>query len=181
MRTMQARAMRILGSRFYSRDEIQSFLDLVGTVEEAVVTEGHFFVAIDSEQRAIGSGGWSRLVPRYAQFAQSSETAHGASQPALGWATVRSVFVAPEFTRRGIAQGIMQRIETDAAAAGIFLLHLTATLSGEAFYRSIGYEGDIHSHVQLTDGTRLGCVRMCKFIAETAMPTPRAAGASQPN
>ncbi len=78
------------------------------------------------------------------------------------------VFVAPECTRRGIAQEIMQRIETDAAVSSILQLQLTATLSGEAFYRALGYAAEPRRHVELPDGTRFGCVKMRKAIAARA-------------
>lgn len=165
MRAMQERSMIAIGSRYYSRSEIQTFLDLVGTMDEAVVDENHCFIAVDPFERVIGTGAWSKLAPGYARVAGGQTAAPAMARPAAGTATVRSVFVAPECTRRGIAQSIMQRLETDAAAAGIIRLQLTATLSGEAFYRAIGYAPEPRGHAELPDGTKFGCVKMKKSLA----------------
>ncbi|WP_459856343.1 GNAT family N-acetyltransferase [Dongia sp. agr-C8] len=162
MRAMQARAMMTIGSRYYSRSEIETFLNLVGTMDDAVVDEGHFFVAVDPFERVIGTGAWSRLVPGYARVAGGQQAAPAIARPPAGTATVRSVFVAPECTRRGIAQAIMHRVEAEAADSGMIQLQLTATLSGEAFYRAMGYAAEPRGHVELPDGTRFGCVKMKK-------------------
>jgi GNAT superfamily N-acetyltransferase len=180
MRAMQARSMRAIGGRYYARGEIETFLNLVGTMDDAVVDEGHFFVAVDPFERVIGTGAWSCLVPGYARAAGGRKAAPSVARPASGVATVRSVFVAPECTRRGIAQGIMHRIEADAAAAGITRLQLTAMLSGEAFYRAIGYVAEPRGTIALPDGTRFGCVTMKKPItmpsaAQSDIRQPRAA------
>jgi GNAT superfamily N-acetyltransferase len=167
MRAMQARSMLAIGGRFYSRGEIETFLNLVGTMDDAVVDEGHFFVAVDPFERVIGTGAWSNLVPGYARHTPSARP-----QPAAGTATVRSVFVAPECTRRGIAHSLMHRIETDAMAAGLFALQLSSTLSGEAFYRAMGYLAEPRGHVVLPDGSKFGCTRMKKPLP---VRTPAAA------
>ena len=65
-------------------------------------------------------------------------------------------------------QTVVAKIETDAAASGIVQLQLTATLSGEAFYRALGYAAEPRGHVELPDGTRFGCVKMRKPIAARA-------------
>ena len=168
MRAMQQRSMQILGSQYYARSEVETFINLVGTMDDAVIDEGNFFIAVDPFERVIGTGAWSNLVPGYARVAGGQRAAPAIARPAVGTATVRSVFVAPECTRRGIAHALMHRIETDAAAAGITQLQLTATLSGEAFYRAIGYAAEPRGHVELPDGSRFGCVKMKKPLASRA-------------
>jgi len=160
MRIMQERSMRILGSRYYMRSELDAFINIVGTMDDAVVDEGRFFIAVALKRAVIGCGALSNLVPGHARVGGRADAA-----PAHGPATVRSVFVAPECTRRGIAHAIMQRIESEAAAWGLHQLQLTATLSGEDFYRALGYAGEPRSHVLLPDGTRFGCVKMHKPLA----------------
>jgi GNAT superfamily N-acetyltransferase len=164
-RTMQMRAMSLTGAGYYSRGEIDSFLRSIGTLEEAVVAEGHVFVALDREGAVIGSGGWSRLAPCYARFTKTGEIVATGSNPVPGVATVRSMFVAPERTRSGIGRAIMRAVEADARDWGIFLLRLTAMLSAERFYRALGYSGEARGHMRLPDGARLGCVRLEKLIA----------------
>ncbi len=163
-RTMQMRAMSLTGAGYYSRAEIDSFLRSIGTMEEAVVAEGHVFVAIDRDERVIGSGGWSRLAPCYARFTKAGEIVATGSNPVPGVATVRSMFVAPELGRRGVGRAIMHAVEEDALDWGIFLLRLTAMLSAERFYRALGYSGESRGHMRLPDGARLGCVRLERLL-----------------
>jgi len=175
-RTMQLRAMSLTGAAYYSRAEIDSFLRHIGTLEEAVVTEGHVFIALDRDQQVIGSGGWSRLAPCYARFTKAGEMVATGGNPVPGVAAVRSMFVAPELGRRGVGRAIMCAVEADAREWGMFLLRLTAMLSAERFYRAQGYAGEARGHMRLPDGARLGCVRLEKLIA--AHSTTRAASAA---
>ncbi|HVY99219.1 MAG TPA: GNAT family N-acetyltransferase [Dongiaceae bacterium] len=177
-RTMQMRAMSLTGAGYYSRAEIDSFLRSIGTLEDAVVAEGHVFIALDRDGQVIGSGGWSRLAPCYARFTKAGEIIATGANPVPGVATVRSVFVAPEHARRGVGRAIMQAVEADAREWGLFLLRLTAMLSAERFYRALGYSGDARGHMRLPDGARLGCVRLEKLIAAERAAAAEAASAA---
>ena len=55
IRAMQARAMRALGAGFYRPAVIAAFLERIGTMDDAVVHEGHFLVA-DAGGAIVGSG-----------------------------------------------------------------------------------------------------------------------------
>ena len=112
IRTMQKRSMLILGGGFYTSNELTNFLALCGTMDDAVVEEGHYFVAEDDRGAILGSGGWSRARPSYAKAAADCEAVAGSP-------TVRSVFVDPAATRRGIASAIMLRTERDAVEHGV--------------------------------------------------------------
>jgi GNAT superfamily N-acetyltransferase len=177
-RTMQMRAMSLTGAGYYSRGEIDSFLRSIGTLEEAVVAEGHVLIAVDRDQQVIGSAGWSQLAPCYARFTKTGEIVATGSTPVPGVATVRSVFVAPEHSRRGIGRALMRAVEADAREWGIFLVRLTAMLSAERFYRALGYRGEARGHMRLPDGARLGCVRLEKLIAVEQATTRNAASAA---
>ena len=113
MRAMQERSMRVIGGDFYNPDEIANFLALCGTMDDAVVEEGHYFVAEDHRGTILGSGGWSRSRPHYANSAAGSEA--GTAKP-----TVRSVFVDPAATRRGIASAQAPRIVEDGLSRQLF-------------------------------------------------------------
>jgi GNAT superfamily N-acetyltransferase len=174
-RTMQMRAMSLTGARYYTRSEIDGFLRHIGTLEEAVVAEGHVFLALDREGQVVGSGGWSQLAPCYARFTKTGELVSSGANPVPGVATVRSMFVAPEQGRRGIGSAIMRAVERDARTWGIFLLRLTAMLPAERFYRALGYTGDARGHLRLPDGARLGCLRLEKPIATDGTARPASA------
>ncbi|MEQ8397588.1 GNAT family N-acetyltransferase [Thalassobaculum sp.] len=164
IRTMQERSMRVLGSEFYTSNEINNFLNLFGTMDDIVVDEGHYFVAEDHRGTILGSGGWSRSRPGYAKPAAAIESP--ANPP-----TVRSMFVDPAFTRRGIATAIMARTERDALEQGIDTLHLTATLSGLALYEAFGYHTEQTTALQFPDMSSFACVKMRKSLASPQIRT----------
>lgn len=156
---MHERSMWVLGSDFYAPNGIANFLTRFGTMDDAVVKEGHYFVAEDRRGAILGSGGWTRLRPGYAEAASGSET--DANVP-----IVRSVFVDPAATRRGIASAIMLRTEGDALEHGIDTLYLTATLSGLALYVALGYRTEEATELKFPDESMFKCIKMRKSLAE---------------
>jgi GNAT superfamily N-acetyltransferase len=159
IRAMQERSMCVLGGDFYSTDEIAQFVSQFGTMDDAIVDEGHFFVAEDDRGAILGSGGWTRLRPAYARGLDD----HG---PAAGYPTIRSVFVDPAAGRRGIGTAIMRKTEHDAIAHGHNTLHLTATLSGVALYKSLGYRTEEVTELTLPNEIRFACVKMAKHLSD---------------
>ncbi|RCS24738.1 GNAT family N-acetyltransferase [Phyllobacterium salinisoli] len=165
VRAMQERSMWVLGSDFYTAGEIATFLTLFGTMDDAVVEEGHYFMAEDHRGAILGSGGWTRSRPPY-------HNAIAEAEAPIGMATVRSVFVDPAATRRGVASAIMMRTERDAREHGVDTLHLTATLSGFALYQAIGYRTEEATELRFPDQSSFGCIRMQKTLEK---PRTRAA------
>ncbi|GLQ56992.1 hypothetical protein GCM10010862_42510 [Devosia nitrariae] len=159
---MQERSMGVLGGNFYSASEITGFMREFGTMDDAIVDEGHFFVAEDDHGAIIGSGGWTRLRPSYANGLDDGA-------PTAGYPTVRSVFVDPAAVRRGVGTAVMHRAERDAATNGHDTLHLTATLSGLALYQSLGYRTQEVTSLRLPDRVRFACVKMEKRLTELAV------------
>ncbi|MDP2733755.1 MAG: GNAT family N-acetyltransferase [Hoeflea sp.] len=157
IRTMQERSMWILGGSFYSDDEIADFLTQYGTMDDAVVAEGHFFVAENRSGKILGSGGWTRRRPRYA-------TGPGESVETETLPTVRSVFVDPAAEWRGIASSLMARIESDALDHGMREIILTATLSGASLYERLGYRALGRELLPLNNGSSFGCIQMTKQL-----------------
>ena len=165
IRAMQEYSLLVLGSASYAPDVIAAFLTEIGTMDDTVVQEGHYFVAVNADGAILASGGWSRKTPGYDRAAISGVTdGNGADA-----ATVRSVFVAPAASRRGIATAIMERIEQDAAAHGIGVLTMMATLSGLSFYARLGYQAEGEKTVVLPGGLRFECITMSKTLARDAL------------
>jgi predicted N-acetyltransferase YhbS len=158
VRAMQARSMWTLGADFYTEAEMANFMDAFGTMDDAIVVEGHFFIAEDPGGAVLASGAWSRARPGYA--AGMSATGPAAEMP-----TVRSVFVDPAIARRGLGSAIMRRVEDDAASHCVRLLSLTATLSGAPLYERLGYQVQEVTQIAFPDQTRFGCVKMTKPLA----------------
>jgi GNAT superfamily N-acetyltransferase len=131
IREMQERSMRELGSPFYGPEQLQAFLEIISTMDDTVVAEGHYFIMLTPRGRVIASGGWLREPPGYAQGETPLVT--------QGTAIVRSVFVDADLRRHGLGTQMMRLIEDDAAANGVDRLSLTATLSGVPLYVALGY------------------------------------------
>ncbi|MHA6298085.1 GNAT family N-acetyltransferase [Devosia sp. CAU 1758] len=161
IRAMQARSMWRLGADFYTEAEIANFLNIFGTMDDALVIEGHFFIAEDPGGAIRASGAWSRAKPGYA-------TGMTATGPTAAMPTVRSVFVDPAIARRGVGSAIMRCVEDDAAFHGVRLLGLTATLSGVPLYERLGYLVQEVTQINFPDETRFGCVRMTKALTMSA-------------
>lgn len=157
MRSMQADALRRIGTPYYPTPTIERALIEVGTLERATVDEGHYFAVQDPDQNIIGTGGWSQRAPEH-------RADPGKTPLARDTAIVRSIFVDPEHARRGIGKCIMRHIEQDAVAHGIRVLKLTATLSGTALYRSVGYQPVEQKHLVLSDGTSFESLEMMKVL-----------------
>jgi GNAT superfamily N-acetyltransferase len=164
IREMQERSMLILGGAFYTSNELSNFLTLFGTMDDTLVEEGHYFVAEDHRSAILGSGGWTRSRPGYAN-------AIAATEPSANMPTVRSVFVDPAATRLGIASAIMLRMERDALEHGVDTLHLTATLSGLALYEALGYRTEEATELKFPDESRFKCIKMRKLLAKAQSRT----------
>lgn len=149
--------MWVLGGDFYTPNEIAGFLTLFGTMDDSVVDEGHYFVAEDRRGAILGSGGWTRSRPRYANANRKTS---------VEVPTIRSVFVDPAATRRGVASAIMARTEQDAIDHGAETLQLTATLSGVALYHKHGYQTEEATALELPDQSRFECIRMRKTLGQ---------------
>lgn len=164
IRAMQERSLLVLGEGFYRRDVIDAFIALVGTIDEAVVAEGHYFVAEHRAHGLIGSAGWSQKPPGYERVRAAAALPARRSD----LATVRSVFVDPAVARSGVATALMSHLERDAARHGIRNLELMAMLSGLPFYRRLGWRELGKKTVPLAGGRRFDCMAMCKTVTSHA-------------
>jgi GNAT superfamily N-acetyltransferase len=157
IRAMQEHSTQVLCSGYYAPDEIEIFVEQFGTMDFAVVEEGHFLVAADNRGKLLGSGGWSRLPPGY-------QRGIGAASPPPDIATVRGVFVDPAAARNGIGTAIMRHTEADAARSGVSTLKLTAMLSAVALYKTLGYRETARRAIELRDDLSFGCMDMEKRL-----------------
>ncbi|HJU06787.1 MAG TPA: GNAT family N-acetyltransferase [Nitrospiraceae bacterium] len=165
LRDMQERSLRLLGAAFYAPRQIAAFLTEVGTMDEAVVDEGHYFVAANADGAILASGGWSRQTPGYERAVIGSAGARNGA----GGAIIRSVFVEPALARRGLATAIMTKVEQDADANRVGTLSMMATLSGLAFYARLGYQTNGEKMVVLAGGLRFPFMSMSKSLVHGAL------------
>jgi hypothetical protein len=102
LRAMHRASLITLGAGVYSARQIETFLDEVGTVDEALLADGTYMVAEVGDAIA-ASGGWTLRRPSYDAYL--SEEALKA--PWTGRATIRAVFTDPCFARLGLASKIV--------------------------------------------------------------------------
>jgi GNAT superfamily N-acetyltransferase len=159
LRKMQVHSFRTLGGPYYDNAVIEAFIVGVGTMDDALLDDGTFFAAT-MEGRIVGCGGWSARTPGYVLHMNGSRAAPGVQK-----ATVRSIFVHPDFARRGIAKAIMAAIEAEIVTANFTSASLTATLSGVPLYRSLGYSSGDAVTLKLRDGLVFVGIGMTKPLA----------------
>lgn len=158
---MQALSFRTLGAPFYGSDAVEAFVR-DGTMDPSLLDDCTYFVAV-SEGRIVGCGGWTLGTPSYSAYVVS------AAQSERPDATIRSVYVHPEFARRGIARAVMASIELALAQSGLTLVSLAATLPGIPLYRRIGYRGKEPILLQLPTGHQILTLAMMKRLTRTTL------------
>jgi predicted N-acetyltransferase YhbS len=159
IRAMQERSMRALGTKIYSREAVERFIEIVSTMDDAIIAEGHFFVATTPEGKIIASAGWSQNVPPF--DLHKNESLEDRSHDL---AVVRSVFVEPTFSRRGVASMLMRVAEWDAVFHEVERLRLTSTLPGMPLYKRLGYKPVSAGTLDLGDGQGFAFVKMEKQL-----------------
>lgn len=157
LRAMQATSLRVLGAAVYSRRVIEAYLSEVATLDDPLLRDGRYRVAT-ADGAIVGCGGWSTRPAGYDAIA--SAAAHASA----GAATVRAVYVRPDWARRGVARRIMAVAEADMAANGISRAELMSTLSGLAFYQRLGYAPGGSVALRLRGGLALQVVEMRKDL-----------------
>ncbi len=139
-----SKSARILQAQYYKQSEIETALELVNDIEE-LITAGCFLV-VEYENKIIGCGGW----------------VIDASKPQN--AEIRGFFVHPDFARRGVATQLFTACENGCLRRGIENLYLTATLSGEPFYKKCGFSELERFKQNLSNGETFELVKMAKAI-----------------
>jgi len=163
LRDMQRRSIRELSLGFYDLHQVEAFLFYVGTVEDSILHERNYYVGEVGGWIA-GSGGWSLNVPPY--FDGASKVPAVVREPYIP--RVRSLFVHPDWVRRGVARRLMDVTETSIRANGHFEVALDATLPGVPLYEALGYRSVMPVQVRLPDGTELKFHHMRKVLPRHA-------------
>jgi len=155
-----AESARGLSREHYSDAQIEAAIVTVFGVDTDLIEDGTYFVA-ESERALVGCGGWSR---RRTLFGGDQFTARDAGylDPRTDPAKIRAFFVHPDHARKGIAQAILARCESEAAAYGFSAIELMATLPGVEFYKACGYSDQGTYELELTGRVSLELVPMRK-------------------
>ena len=146
----------------YSGEQIEAALGTAFGVDSELIRDGTYFVAeVDGE--IVGCGGWSRRKTLFGSDAQPGRQSD-LLDPDRDSARIRAFFVHPNWARRGIGRAILERCEAEAREHGFRSAELLATLSGERFYRVLGYTGQERTEHALRDGVTIEFVPMKKRL-----------------
>jgi putative acetyltransferase len=77
---------------------------------------------------------------------------------------LRAVYVHPDHGRRGVGGQLLAALEEYAKANGVTELQMDSSLNAEAFYRRHGFEVIDYGEHTLSNGLKMACVKMRKFI-----------------
>ncbi|WP_299397568.1 GNAT family N-acetyltransferase [Pelagibius sp.] len=171
-------SVQALNTRDYTADQIEAFISHLGTYDPSLIDDETYFVA-EEEGRIVASGGWSLRTPQFDKGVEDAGNGPGkdpGSDPGSGQgmglspnsAKIRSIFVHPQHTRRGLATRLVQLSEEQAVMAGCRILELWATLTGVPLYCALGYEEVGRIAFAAPDVQPLLSVHMAKLISTGA-------------
>jgi GNAT superfamily N-acetyltransferase len=182
LQTLIRESVATLSADYYSSDQIASGLSHIFGVDTQLILDGTYFIArVDDE--IVGSGGWSKRRTLFGgdQMKSGDDESTGTSgarsergrsqdrvdallDPTAEAARIRAFYIHPRWSRRGVASQILTACEEAAKAAGFARVELVATLPGEPFYLSRGYEKREAMQLETPDGESLPAFRMTKFL-----------------
>ena len=148
-----------LQANHYSKELIEAALGPVFAVDELLVEDQTYFVAV-ADGEIVGCGGWSKRDRPYGGNQGSGRLL----DPSNESASIRAFFDHPNFARRGIGSAIMNASERDAKAAGFNSLTLVATLTGELLYSRFGFDVVERIEIKASKGFTMPVVRMSKQL-----------------
>lgn len=162
---LQSRSVRELGRRDYTVEQIDAFLDHIGTMDPQLVSDRTYFLAEVAGQ-VVGCGGWTYREHNYEDAVLPPGLALSLIDSDAMTAYVRAVFVHPDWVRCGVASRIMQRTEADIEAEGFQRIRLLATLTGVPLYQKLGYRIEDRAYLRTPNDILVPGVSMRKEIAQ---------------
>jgi GNAT superfamily N-acetyltransferase len=83
-----------------------------------------------------------------------------------GQGEVEALYVAPDFTGRGLGRTLLRMFEAEALERGIGWMQSGSTLNAVGFFEKEGYKQARMEQLRLPDGTTLPRIRMSKSFPE---------------
>lgn len=113
-------ALRETNARDYAASVIARLEESFGPAEvQSMIDTRKSFVAVEDDE-----GAGSRIV----------------GTAALDGSVVRTVFVAPDVQGKGVGRLLMAEVEKASREAGVEILTVPASLTGEPFYAKLGFK-----------------------------------------
>jgi GNAT superfamily N-acetyltransferase len=159
---LSAVSIRGLFPAFYDQRQTESAAIHLSDVDRVMLADGTFFV-IEADGALVACGGWSRRNRLSTGPFDESGRARPLD-PATDPARIRSMFVHPAWTRRGLATQILAASEAAARAEGFRTLWLGATVPGRLVYERFGFDAVGTDSLVLPDGVTIELDVMRKAI-----------------
>ncbi len=156
-------SVRVLSSGYYTERQITSALRYIFGVDTQLIRDKTYFVA-EAEGMLVGAGGWSKRATLFGGDQLKAESPDPRLNPERDSARVRAFYVHPDWSRRGIARGILSACEEAAAQNGFKRVELVSTLPGEPLYLSLGYARMEPVEMKMPDGESIAGFRMGKDL-----------------
>ena len=160
---LMEQSVRLLNGQDYSPQQVESALDHILGIDRQLIDDGTYYVA-EIEGEIAGCGGWSRNSALYEGSRVQLSTAAHTMAAGDEAAKIRAMFVHPRFARLGVGTQLMQICELAARRAGFKRLELIATLTGEPFYRKLGFMVIDTIDLVMPNGMSLQASKMAKQL-----------------
>ena len=156
-------SVRTLSQEFYSEAQIEGGIREIFGVDTQLIHDGTYYV-VEVDGHIAACGGWSKRKTTYGADKMKQEE-DNLLDPQKDPARVRAFFVHPDWARRGIGKGLLERCVKDAKTAGFTSAFLVATLPGEQLYKRYGFEVIRRYNHNLSSGLNFPIVDMKKKLS----------------
>jgi putative acetyltransferase len=132
----------------YSREQLSAWTSvLTPSAYDQALKEKVFLVAYDSQQDLLSIG----ILD-------------------VGSAEVSAIYIHPDAARKGVGSKLLNELEKIARRSKVFKITVYSTLNAKGFYMAHGYlEQELTLH-NLSNGSKLECIRMFKNLLNDAKP-----------
>ena len=149
---------------FYTKSQISAALGPVFGVDEELISDGTYYVVeLPEGGRIIGCGGWSFRESLFGSSLDREESSPRID-PDTGFARIRAFFIDPDYIRNGIATNVLTKCEDALQDMGFTRALISATLAGEKFYQSSGYQSVRRYAIDLNEAPSIEVVEMTRIF-----------------
>ena len=152
-----------LSTGFYTDEQAAAITREVYGVDSALVAAGTFF-AVECDGVIVACGGWGRRAVDCGGD-QAKMGDDRLLDPVTEPARIRSFFVDPLMSRRGLGSMLIEHCTAAARQAGFQALELISTMPGVPLYARHGFRPLADIAMPLSDGVSVNLTRMRKEIS----------------
>ncbi|KAL6710861.1 hypothetical protein ACN47E_007918 [Coniothyrium glycines] len=174
LQTMIGDSLRALGKGYYTDAELDGSIGYLFGPDSVLILDQTYYILhpVSSPSTIYACGGWSFRKTLYGGDSAPSRLRMPAKRdPTTDRASIRAIFTAPQYARRGLGTMMMRYCEARAAAGkpgetdGFSRLEMGATLSGVQLYERCGYvRSGREDVVQCPNGEGIKILHMIKDL-----------------